>query len=79
MMKTYNQLSQAFHNSHHQQESQIVHNMTIWVHNETNESCTQNPCGVCQEMIQQGLQFSEPTMEYNLQLQQESWCPCCNL
>lgn len=66
---SYAELTQAFHDTHHQQECQIVHRLTIWVNNLTNEPCSQRPCYVCQRLHAQGYQLlSEPVMQYNTHL-----------
>ena len=62
----YAVISEKFYDMHHQEHSQIVHNSIIWVHNLTNEPCTQNPCEVCLELMELGWDMNEPQSAYNL-------------
>ena len=61
----YATISENFYDTHHQQESEIVHNSIIWVNNLTNESCDvaslKNPCEVCRELMELGWEaMNEP-------------------
>ena len=63
----YATLAERFYETHHQQESEIVHNSIIWVNNVTDEPCTMNPCEICIELGQLGWQaMNEPMLSFNL-------------
>jgi hypothetical protein len=63
----YATLSERFNETHHQAQSQIVHNSIVWINNLTDEPCTQNPCEVCLELMEFGWEeMNRPQSSYNL-------------
>ena len=66
----YATLAERFYETHHQQESEIVHNSIIWVNNVTDEPSTMNPCETCIELAEFGWQaMNEPMLSFNLHYQ----------
>jgi hypothetical protein len=45
-----------FRTTHHQEKSRAIHNSMAWINDETGEPCGLNPCEVCIERKELGLE-----------------------